>query len=226
MLSFETQDWKFKINWKIILPNLQDQVSLKLFLLLLSLYWVFPLFSGAFFRQANWRILKFKLKGSQVGSSKSIELHIMLSTPKYQYLTSLFGYLGYLFNIYCFLWAAGIINKRCLKLNQITNRWWISEAVENRCWKTRETWDILCFWKHVMPKVTFSSHDIAFLLLVKKIEISVIIECLNHWVLHEPRCYGQVSCTWFVLICLDVRYNLRMSMFKTWRVIRFVGKSC
>ena len=62
------------------------------------------------------------------------------------------------------------MNKWCPKINQNTSRRWISEAVGNRYRKTRETWAICVFSKHIMLKGTFSSRDITFLSLVKKID--------------------------------------------------------
>ena len=57
-------------------------------------------------------------------------------------LTALFDYFELLIQFDCFLLEAGITNKWCPKIIQITNRWWISEAVENMYRKTTETWDI------------------------------------------------------------------------------------
>ncbi|MEM7717237.1 MAG: hypothetical protein AAF349_27425, partial [Cyanobacteria bacterium P01_A01_bin.68] len=63
-------------------------------------------------------MLKFKLKGCFEVRLKSVELyavHTKISKP--------------LLNMYCFLLGAGIIDELCPEINQITNRWWISEAV-------------------------------------------------------------------------------------------------
>ena len=117
---------------------------------------------------------------------------------------------------YCFVWlfvathsvctvfllGAGIINKWCPKINQITNRRWISEAVGNKYRKSRE---YLCFWKHVMPKGTFTCHGITLLSL------------------HAPTCYEQNSVWFMYLICNNL---LRSVSYNLWMSIQFDIMSC
>ena len=66
---------------------------------------------------------------------------------------------GYLSNM--FSRGTGIIDTWCPEINQITNKWWISEAVGNCHRKTGETWD-LCVLKTHMPKGTFRGYRIIY----------------------------------------------------------------